>query len=166
MLIGIGGVSRSGKSTLAEQLFAEAQKHRSAYILHQDAFVRPRDELPRIRDHIDWELPATIDWIRLHNSIIQACAKKEVVIIEGLFAFAHAAINTQYDRGICMHIPRELFWQRKLMDTRWGREPDWYIEHIWQRHLQYGRPPATIKPMTYLSGSIPVPDAIVRALLR
>lgn len=167
MLIGIGGVSRSGKSTLAEQLFAEAARQkRLACILHQDAFVHPADQLPRIRDHIDWEVPETMDWVRLEERVAEACAQNDLVVVEGLFAFTHAPLTRQYDRGICMHIPRALFWQRKSVDLRWGREPAWYIEHIWTSYLQYGRPPVTLRPMTHLSGVVPVAESVVRACLR
>lgn len=167
MLIGIGGVSRSGKSTLAEQLFAEAtQQKRQACILHQDTFVLSAEKLPRIRDHIDWEVPGSMDWKRLEGRVRAACAKNDIVILEGLFAFAYEAINRQYQRSICMHISRSVFWQRKSTDLRWGREPDWYMEHIWQSFLRYGQPPAHLYPITHIDGTVPVPVGIVRALLR
>lgn len=167
MLIGIGGVSRSGKSTLANQLFAEATRQkRTVRILHQDTFVRPSNELPRIRDHIDWEVPASMNWPRLQESIAEASAKNDIIVVEGLFAFAHEAINHQYDRGICMHISRSIFEHRKLLDLRWGQEPHWYINHIWESYQQHGRPPAYLRPMTYIDGTVLVPPSVLRALLR
>ena len=32
-----------------------------------------------------------------------------------------------------------VFYKRKREDTRWGKEPDWYIDYIWDSYLKYGR---------------------------
>ena len=41
---------------------------------------------------------------------------------------------------IFLEISKRLFIERKREDLRWGLEPDWYIEHIWEAYLRYGRP--------------------------
>ena len=42
---------------------------------------------------------------------------------------------------IYVDLQEETFHKRKSTDLRWGREPEWYIDHIWKRHTQYGKPP-------------------------
>ncbi|MEJ2004222.1 MAG: hypothetical protein P8X57_04495, partial [Cyclobacteriaceae bacterium] len=66
MIIGIGGVSRSGKTTLAKQL---ASVLNNAFVLHQDHYNA--EPLPVIRDHIDWEIPGAVNY----DALIEAVRK-------------------------------------------------------------------------------------------
>jgi nicotinamide/nicotinate riboside kinase len=142
MIIGIGGISRSGKSILAKKLKEEFEKqHMKTVILEQDVFVLPEQSIPMIRDHVDWEVPESIDWIRLKEAIAQQNEDNEVVIVEGLMAFWDKSLLKMYDRRIFLDLDRDSFMARKRTDLRWGLEPDWYIEHIWNSFLVYGQMP-------------------------
>ncbi len=46
-----------------------------------------------------------------------------------------------FDRKIFIDISKDTFLNRKVEDLLWGREPDWYIEHIWGSYLKYGTIP-------------------------
>lgn len=167
MVIGIGGVSRAGKSTLADQLARQADpRGRRSVILHQDIYVREKAQLPRIRDRVDWEHPESIDWSRLRTAILQAQARHEWIFVEGLFAFSRSEINALYDKALFLHIPETVFRQRKLVDDRWGKEPDWYLDHIWLAHQRFGRPPSGLSPLVHISGEVMVAPEIRSALLR
>jgi len=141
-LIGIGGVSRSGKTALAERLSAEIRikKNLSVHIIHQDQCVIPESQLPLINGKADWEHPVSIDWSRLNLLIDQGLQSYDIVIVEGLFAFYDQAIGERMNIKIFLEISKPLFIERKREDLRWGLEPDWYIEHIWEAYLRYGRP--------------------------
>jgi nicotinamide/nicotinate riboside kinase len=135
LFIGIGGVSQSGKSTLAEKLTAHfnAKKIRSA-VLNQDDFVFPKDQLPLINGLTDWERPETIDWSALENAVIESRKTNQVIIFEGLFAFNNKKINEQMTHFLYLEIVKETFLKRKNKDTRWATPPDWYVEYIWATH--------------------------------
>jgi len=153
LLIGIGGVSRSGKSSLARQL----QEHytsagRSCLILSQDDFVIPEGQIPKIRDRIDWEDPVSIDWPRLKRKIEEMKAFFQVIIVEGLFAFVDPALTAQYDMKFFMEISKETFLARKAVDDRWGPEPAWFIEHIWESYLKFGKIDPRAEGFIFLSG--------------
>ncbi len=151
MIIGIGGVSNAGKSTLARKirnLFPE----RKTTILCQDDFVKPHYELPHIGNHIDWELPETIDFQYYYNRILIASRNSDLVIAEGLFAFYNPALNRLYDKKIFITISKETFYKRKKRDVRWGKEPHWYIDHIWESYLKYGTIEEGLDDVLYLSG--------------
>ena len=141
-LIGIGGVSRSGKTALAKRLAAElqAKKNLSVHIIHQDQCVIIESQLPLINGKADWEHPVSIDWSRLNLLIDQDLQSYDIVIVEGLFAFYDQAIAERMNIKIFLEISKRLFIERKREDLRWGLEPDWYIEHIWEAYLRYGRP--------------------------
>ena len=142
ILIGIGGVSRSGKTALAKRLAAElqAKKNLSVHIIHQDQCVIPESQLPLINGKADWEHPVSIDWSQLNLRIDQGLQSYDIVIVEGLFAFYVRSIVERMNIKIFLEISKPLFIERKREDLRWGLEPDWYIEHIWEAYLSYGRP--------------------------
>ena len=166
MLIGIGGPSRAGKSTLADALAREiVARGRSYRIIHQDVFVRRRSQLPMIRDHVDWEHPDSIHWSRLRTSLKQAQAEADVVLHEGLLAFANPAINKLYDRTVFLHISESTFRERKAADLRWGEEPAWYVDHIWESYQQFGKPPASPPGMIHISGEVMVAPRVIQALV-
>ncbi len=139
MIIGIGGISRGGKSFLAKEI-KNTLSQKQICILHQDDFVLPKNQIPKIRNHIDWESPLSIDFNLFYDAILEAKEKADIVIAEGLFAFYNEEINTLYSARLLVELPKHEFIKRKRRDGRWGYEEDWYIEHIWQSYLYYGKP--------------------------
>jgi nicotinamide/nicotinate riboside kinase len=140
MIIGIGGVSRSGKTTLALEMKAsyEAKGHR-VVVLHQDDFVQPEDKIPLIHDRIDWECPASMDFERLHAAITEAAQRADYVIAEGILVFYDPKVNALFDERILLEIDRDTFLERRALETRWGVEPLWFREYVWESYLKYGK---------------------------
>jgi uridine kinase len=137
MIIGIGGVSRSGKSSLAvfiKKLYPDLKTK----ILCQDDFVIPEDKIPKINGEIDWECPESIDWKRFLNVLKETAKKNDILIAEGLLVFYDWKITRHFNRKIFIEIPENLFRKRKVTDTRWGSFPDWYVDHIWNSFLEFG----------------------------
>jgi hypothetical protein len=101
--------------------------------------VKTIEEIPRIQDRIDWESPDSIDHERLIHTILAENQQNDLVIAEGLMIFYHPEVNALFDKRIFVSIDYQTFKQRKLLDNRWGHEPEWYIEHIWESFLRFGR---------------------------
>ena len=136
MLIGIGGISNAGKSSLALKIknhFANSV----VSVLCQDDFAFPNNKIPMIKNHIDWECPESIDFVHYNNAITDAIKNSDIVIAEGIFAFNNTDINKLYNKKLFLTLDRRFFFMRKNTDLRWGKEPDWYIEHIWNSHIKY-----------------------------
>ncbi|MFT4568250.1 MAG: nicotinamide/nicotinate riboside kinase [Saprospiraceae bacterium] len=143
MIVGIGGVSRAGKTTLANlmaKLFLARGK--SVGIIHQDKYVHEESALPRIRDSVNWEHPSSIRIEDFREAIVDAEKENDLVIAEGLLCFYNPEITDLMDRKILVTISKDTFLERKKEDLRWGSEPDpdWYMEHIWHSYLKYGKP--------------------------
>lgn len=156
MIIGIGGVSTAGKTSLANKI-RSLYATRSVSIVCQDDFVKPVEDIPKILDRVDWEHPASIDNQRLIKIIEHESKKHDIVIAEGLMIFNEEKINALFDKRIFISIDYETFKQRKLDDNRWRNEPEWYIEHIWKSYLAFGSP--FQKPdFLLLDGTKPFPD--------
>ena len=141
-VIAIGGISRSGKSTLADWLGTQLK---NATVLHQDEYALPKDELPEINGIPDWEVPESIAWDTWHKAITQAKNHYDYVIIEGILVFANTNINALIDQSIFLNIDKENFLKRRLKEKRWGKEPEWFIEYVWEAHLKYGLPPSDLQ---------------------
>ncbi|MFN3782422.1 MAG: uridine kinase [Spirosomataceae bacterium] len=153
MVIGIGGVSRSGKSTLANLLAAYFRKNgKKVLIFHQDDFVLPDTLIPKIKQRIDWESPNSIDHTMLAAIVREFKNRVDIVIVEGLFAFFEPQLDSLYDKRVLVKISKRTFLIRKGMDNRWGYEPTWYINHIWQSFLTYGQPKTSDAPFHLTSG--------------
>jgi uridine kinase len=136
ILIGIGGISRAGKSKLSEYL----QQHISnAEVIHQDNFVKPKHEIPTVRGRVDWEHPDSINWTTLAKEIDKSLETHSYTLLEGLFAFYHKEIESRMSLKIHLSLDKQRFLDLKKIDERWGEEPDWFIEHIWQSYLLYGQ---------------------------
>lgn len=149
LCIGIGGISRSGKTFLADLLQTAIA---GSVVIHQDVFIPPEAEIPAINGHLDWERPEAINWGGFNNGIVDALRSGKTVIVEGLMVFQNPEINLFYNKSIFIKISRETFFQRKQTDLRWGREPDWYINHIWDSYLKFGQIPSLIKDILLIDG--------------
>jgi uridine kinase len=137
MIIGIGGVSTAGKTTTANKIRRLLSELRVS-IICQDDFVKPVEEIPNIHERVDWEHPDSIDHDKLFKTILAEKESNDIVIAEGLMIFYDKAINELFDKRIFISIDYETFKQRKGIDKRWGHEPDWYIDHIWESYLKNG----------------------------
>ena len=138
MIIGIGGVSTAGKTTTAN-LIRKLFPGLRISILCQDDFVKAVENIPRIQDRIDWESPDSIDHMRLIQTILIESKHYDLVIAEGLMIFYNPEVTALFDKRIFVSIDYQIFKQRKMLDNRWGHEPDWYVEHIWESFLRFGR---------------------------
>lgn len=139
LLIGIGGVSRSGKSSLA-LLLREYFKSETVAIVNQDEYIHSAFQMPWVENELDWEDPESLDFQRMYYEIGWLEKNVEILIVEGLFAFYFPELNKRYDKKIMVEINYECFYQRKLRDKHWGEVPDWYIKHIWDSFMKYGLP--------------------------
>ncbi|REE00553.1 uridine kinase family protein [Marinoscillum furvescens] len=138
MIIGIGGVSRAGKSTLAARLADFFKRNgQTTDIFCQDEYVKPKISIPKVQGVPDWERPSTIKWDKLTKDIEKSTA--DIKVVEGLFSFYPASLRKMYDLKVFLEISKETFQQRKNTDQRWEEEPDWYAEHVWRSYLKYGQ---------------------------
>jgi len=138
MVIAIGGASRSGKTRLAK-LLKENLLGEETLILCQDDYVYPISQIPTIRDRIDWESPESINFESLHEDLTNGIVDYDHVIIEGFLVFHQSELFQRFDRSIFIYIDKKTFIDRRMEDTRWENEPDWYIEYVWESYLKYGQ---------------------------
>jgi len=164
MVIGIGGISRSGKSLIAGKI-QDILSGRKVQIICQDKYIPKEENIPVIRDEIDWECPESLDFVRFREAILQASKNKDVVIAEGLMAFYDKSIENLYDFKIFVEITEKVFRERKKTDLRWGAFPDWYTDHIWDSYLKYGKIERGRADFLYLDGNTAPDEKLLQTFL-
>jgi uridine kinase len=163
-IIGIGGVSRAGKTSLALRI-SDWLVDKKVKILHQDDYVVPNDKMPLVKGQIDWEKPESLDFTTFHNEIIKAQEEYDYIIAEGLMVYWNPEVYQLFDKSIFIEISKETFLSRKTLDFRWENMPEWYIEHIWNNHFVYGRVSETMQGVLCMSGESQFVADIVRRYL-
>lgn len=164
MIIGIGGVSRAGKTSLAFKI-REWMGYNYVSVIHQDEYVRKDDKMPKIKEHIDWEHPDSLDFSGIIDKIKEESTKNKIIVVEGLMVFWNEQLLSLFDKKIYIKISKNTFLSRKTLDNRWGDEPDWYIEHIWGAHFQYGTIPNGGHGFLQLDGDACCTDDLVKEYL-
>ena len=149
--IGIGGVSRAGKTTLSNYIQSLYPKKKSL-IIPMDEYVIDEDKIPRIKDRIDWETPASVDYEKIKEKIKESVEAYDLVITEGILIFYSEELNRLFDKRIFLDIPKSLFYLRRHSDKRWGEEPKWYLDYVWESYLNYGQLKETFSDTLYASG--------------
>lgn len=155
MIIGIGGVSMAGKSTLARKL-KEKFPDKKTIIFCQDDFVFPSNEIPKVSEKVDWERPESIDFDTYIDTLLNFKETHDIVFAEGLFAFYHKKLRALYDKKVYLYITKDLFLSRKSEDLRWGPEPEWYIQHIWDSFLKFGNIDGQYQDIYLINGTLPI----------
>ncbi|MEM6525455.1 MAG: hypothetical protein AAGF85_08020 [Bacteroidota bacterium] len=153
MIIGIGGCSQSGKSTLAQKLTDNLP---GAHLFSLDDYTFPNNYLPLVRDRFDWEIPEAYDFDRLISEIHESQSKGQAyIIVEGILIFYDPRLVNLFDRRLFIQIDRQTFYKRRNKERRWGIEPQWFVDYIWNSFLKYGLP-ADLDNYKILNGEVPI----------
>ena len=151
MIVAIGGISRAGKTWLSNKI---AEKFRTNPIefglIHLDDYCKTKENLPRIKDQINWEVPGSVDTEKLKKEIDKQNDKCDIVIVEGHLIFA-LGISHIFNKRLYLSLTKKSFLDRKKIDNRWGKVPEWYMDYIWKAGLKYSQPPSNFD-FFFLSG--------------
>jgi Uridine kinase len=138
MIIAIGGVSRAGKSSLAKEIVSLYPQF-DIDVLCLDDFVIGKECMPVIKSHLDWEIPQMYDFKLFCEAVLESEKQHDIVIAEGILVFQESMLHL-FDKKIFLRITKDTFSSLKQLDTRWGAEPDWYVDYIWTSYHKHGIP--------------------------
>lgn len=183
-VIGIGGSTCSGKSTVAEALADHLSNQQagdqnlcenrilgSVKMIKQDTYYYKRDSpehtwIPHL-NYINREIISALDMQRMSSDIetILSSAdsstnanpnKLNVLIVEGHLIFNYPAIRDRCHIRFHMYITKELFIERRKTRTYNPPTPEQYIrEIIWPHYLQHLKEYEHLDGMIALDGSLP-----------
>mmetsp|Transcript_53197 Transcript_53197/g.99774 ORF Transcript_53197/g.99774 Transcript_53197/m.99774 type:complete len:397 (-) Transcript_53197:16-1206(-) len=176
-LVGIGGPSKSGKSSLAKAL-VECLKEcrREATIVEQSRYERcvGTYNCSAGCDEQMFENPSAIAWLDLAKAVSAAADRvstagsvevPSIVIVEGSLVFHIPQLCQAFHKRIFLRTSRsEVLRRRQAIATL--AEP--FVEHVfWPMHLQYGQPQAAWDDIRVEDGAegCPVPEALLSEAL-
>lgn len=138
MIIGIGGVSRSGKTFLSHDVvWFYRQQNLQAIDIRLDDFVKPLNEIPLIKGVTNWEIPASIDFIKLFETVTFLKTKFDVIVLEGHLVYSNEQLQSLLDKKFLLRLEKSTFYKRKENDKRWGEVEKWYVDYIWESFDKY-----------------------------
>lgn len=132
-IIGIGGMSRSGKTLLAEKLHAHWGSDRST-LISLDDYPKPESLIPSIDGYTNWEIPESIDFKKLEQATLEAAKGFEWVIVEGLLVFHDQGLNALFNHRLILEIDRPTFLDRRSQEGRWGYQDHEYLQIVWDEY--------------------------------
>ena len=136
LVVGIAGVSRAGKTSLATQI-KEYEERLITVILPMDEFVAPEKEFPKINGVPNWEIPESVDYTKLIKSIKENKPVTDLILVEGILIYNNRVLWDLFDIRLFIDLSEKDFFKRKNQDHRWN-ESGWYLKHIWDSHLTHG----------------------------
>lgn len=132
-IIGIGGMSRAGKTHLARRIQSYFGIERCA-VVSMDAFVFDVDEIPKINGYPNWEIPESIDYRGLIAQVVKLASSFDYVVVEGLLIFHDEGLNALFDERVLLEVERPLFLERRVKEKRWGAESEAYLNIVWNEY--------------------------------
>lgn len=138
LVIGIGGGTGSGKTTVANVILARVGAEHIAF-LPQDAYYRDLEDLPRAqRDLLNFDHPDSLEtalliehlaclrrWEDVHIPVYdftthsrthqtRLVAAQPVILVEGILVFAEAKLRQMFDVKIYVDTPADIRFIRRL----------------------------------------------------
>jgi len=136
VVVGITGLSRSGKSTLTKKL---AEHYKTENIFHMDNFLIHKGIMkndPNWNSPIaDWEDPKCYDMDECKKQIITLKAKENlknnIIIVDGFLLFLRKDIADLCDFKIYIEIDKEIARERRK-STKFYHSDYYFDEYIWK----------------------------------
>ncbi|XP_048839276.1 nicotinamide riboside kinase 1-like isoform X2 [Brienomyrus brachyistius] len=158
LIIGIGGITNGGKSTLATSLHARIP---NSCLIAQDTFFKDNSLVPvdsrgfkqydvidslnmdeMMREVQSWQKDpaAFVDSYRLRSQrpkLLEAPADMYTLIIEGFLIYNYRPLNELIDMKYFLHIPYEICKERRCLRTYNPPDPCGYFDgHVWPMYLK------------------------------
>ena len=162
VLIGIGGGSGSGKTSLAHKL-QEAAGDEMLAVIEVDSYYRDYSQLSlREREHLNFDHPDAIDWEQVleHLAMLREGQAIElpvydfathgradevvtmdptpVVVVEGIHALSHEALRSQLDIKLFVDTEEDVRFIRRLRRDLLARDRS--IDSVVEQYLNTVRP--------------------------
>ncbi|XP_035667953.1 nicotinamide riboside kinase 2-like isoform X1 [Branchiostoma floridae] len=179
LVIGIGGVSNGGKTTLSRRLVAAIPNSR---LMHQDTYFKDPKDVLIDPDHgwMMWD-----DLTALHNDVMMKDVKRwlenpaafsqspsstgdrtdvHVLLIEGFLIYNYRPLEKLFDARYNFVLPFEEAKRRRLSRTYEPPDPPSFFDgHVWPMYLKFKKELDDLNIQTVdLDGTKPVEENLER----
>uniref|UniRef100_A0A8C0XNN8 Nicotinamide riboside kinase 2 n=1 Tax=Castor canadensis TaxID=51338 RepID=A0A8C0XNN8_CASCN len=181
VIVGIGGVTNSGKTTLTNSL----HKAPNCCVIHQDEFFKPQDQIAVGEDGFkQWDVLESLDmeamlstvqaWVkspqkfaRAHGVSVQSDASDtHILLLEGFLIYSYKPLLDVYSRRYFLTVPYEESRQRRRTRKYVVADPPGVFEgHVWPMYLKYKQEmEADGVEVVYLDGMQPREELVHQVL--
>ncbi|XP_051050024.1 nicotinamide riboside kinase 1 [Phodopus roborovskii] len=167
-VIGIGGVTNGGKTTLAKNL----QKHLpNCSIISQDDFFKPESEIDIDENgFLQYDVLEALNMEKMMSAIscwmenpghsagpaaLESAQRVPILIIEGFLLFNYKPLDTIWNRSYFLTVPYEECKRRRSTRVYEPPDPPGYFDgHVWPMYLKHRQEMSTITwEIVYLDGT-------------
>ncbi|XP_004632994.2 nicotinamide riboside kinase 2 isoform X2 [Octodon degus] len=156
IVVGIGGVTNGGKTTLTNSLCKALP---NCCVIHQDDFFKPQDQIAVGEDGFkQWDALESLDmeamvgtvqaWLsspqkfaRAHGIRLQPSAPDtHILLLEGFLLYSYQPLLDLYSRRYFLTIPyEECKWRRSTRSYPVPDPPGLFDGHVWPMYQKYKR---------------------------
>ncbi|ELU02849.1 hypothetical protein CAPTEDRAFT_226889 [Capitella teleta] len=179
VIIGIGGATCSGKTTLTKRL---KEVFSFARIFNMDDYFHdedsPRHTMMKEFDykHANWDIPSAIDIERLmadlktllnEESLCNGISQKpRLIIIEGILVHAFRELDRFLDKRFFFTLERDECWQRRQLRTYDPPDPVGYFDiAVWPAYEQHLSTLKDQPDIDFFSGE-EIPDTVFTKVVK
>ena len=152
IVLGIGGVSRSGKSSLTKRICEEFSIPTNNVFNVDDYLISPIITFdPKINETInDWDHKDAYDTTKMEIEALNrieflrkdtSIDKTEIVILEGWLLFSLENLISSCDLKFMIQIDQEEAFNRRISSKKIGNKPElfrfYFDEYLWKRFTEY-----------------------------
>nr|XP_039256976.1 nicotinamide riboside kinase 1-like [Styela clava] len=146
-VVGIGGVSNGGKTTLAEGLGRCLENEEfNVTVIHQDIYFKEEKDVPlhesgefgRWDEMIAFDMDTMVKDVKNIIEKMKNTEKSSVLIIEGILIFNHRELNSLFNMRFVFTLTKEEAKKRRLTrEYEPSDTPNIFEYHVWPMYIQY-----------------------------
>ncbi|KAM4709449.1 nicotinamide riboside kinase 1 [Discoglossus pictus] len=178
-IIGIGGVTNGGKTTLANKLL---KKLPNCSLISQDDYFKPESEVATDeRGFLQYDVIEALDmdammialnsWIRTHKELVMSTEEQEkmhskggesvhILLVEGFLLYNYKPLDKLFNKRYLLTVPYEECKRRRSTRVYVPPDPPGFFDgHVWPMYLKHKKQMEEIqKNIVILDGTEPEDD--------
>ena len=138
-MIGISGISGSGKTLLTKELI---KKIKISKIIHIDDYWERHKSIPKsVSKWREWERPSNIKFSKLYKDILKLKKKRCNILVEGFYLYYKKEIRDLFDFKIYITLPNKSVIKRRIDKFGLKNNQEFYSREILiKEYEKYGKP--------------------------
>ena len=159
-IVGISGISGSGKTLLTKELIKKIKVDK---VIHIDNYWKEHKSIPKlVSEWRKWERPSNIKFSRLYKDIFRLKKKGYSVLVEGFYLYYRKEIRDLFDFKIYITLPNEFVIKRRIKKFGFENNQEFYSREILiKEYEKYGKPSKKYADLI-LDGTKPIKESAMK----
>ncbi len=159
-IIGISGISGSGKTLLTKELIKKIKIDKIIYV---DDYWKKHKSIPKsVSKWREWEKPSNIKFDKLYKDILRLKKKGYNLLVEGFYLYYKKDIRDIIDFKTYITLPNKLVIKRRINKFGYGNNQEFYSREILiKEYKKYGKPTKKYADLI-LNGTKPIRGSTIK----